>query len=284
MDRRDFIRQHKSSAASQQQGILSEAAVSAPSALSSHRTGARDLKSPPLRHVAQHAAAAISSRNSSSCKRRLYRARIQQLRTRPVADQERIAELVTAQDADGLFVAHTIVGTNRNPERQAGRRSSVSHESANRSRRQALNANWMTVPGAARTTRHDSNCIVIDTLRKAGGDPRATRPGDGARDAERHQPPGVLHALRAGLLIARPSHPSSNCVRHVPSQITEGNIIPTERRWYRSRSPGRDNPCRNDLHRERLSQHLPHIRSKGSRGLGMEQGHSKRGKEGERGD
>ena len=175
--------------------------------------------------------------------------------------------------------------------RRFSRRSSESVDIAKR-----VNAKWMTVvPGHVDSRPHIDyqTANVVETLKRACGDPRAARPGHGARAAQHAaQPSGhVPDEHAAGLSrSARRSRArrARSCTTSTTSRSPKGTCIPNintawdEIAYFQvGDNPGRNEPGTGEINYRNV---FKHIHGKGFTGVvGMEHGNSIRGtREGER--
>lgn len=218
------------------------------------------------------------------------------MRERPVAEQQRIADALQANDMRmGVFVAHPIPWseprlTSGDPDHRATFLDAIrgSVEVAQR-----VNATWMTVvPGHVhpRLEMGYQTANVIDTLREA------------AAILEPHGLVMVLEPLNAladhpGMFLTTSPQAYALC-RAVDSpackmlfdcyhqQITEGNLLPNiDAAWDEiayiqvGDNPGRNEPTTGEINYRNVFQHL---HDKGYDGIvGMEHGQSQPGRAGE---
>ena len=219
------------------------------------------------------------------------------MRTRPVADQERIAQAMTRLKMEmGVFVAHTIDWNE--PGIPSGKPEKIekflSEVRASVEVAKRVNAKWMTVVPGRRDERRDldfQTATVIDTLRKAAAilEPHGLVMVLEMLNTRINHPGQFFTTTAQGYVIARAvNSPSCKLLYDMyHMQITEGNIIPNmnsawdEIAYFQvGDNPGRNEPTTGEINYRNI---FAHIRSKGFAGIvGMEHGNSKPGKDGER--
>lgn len=219
------------------------------------------------------------------------------MRTRPVADQERIAAAMSRLKMQmGVFVAHTIdwnePGIPSGRPEKIDRFLSEVRESVDVAKR--VNAKWMTVVPGRRDERRDMDfqtAVVIDTLRKAAAilEPHGLVMVLEMLNTRIDHPGQFFNTTAQGYVIARAvNSPSCKLLYDMyHMQITEGNIIPNmNTAWAEiaylqvGDNPGRKEPGTGEINYRNV---FAHVRSKGFTGIvGMEHGNSKPGKDGER--
>ena len=218
------------------------------------------------------------------------------MRQRPVAEQERIAQAMRRLDMRmGVFVAHTIHWREPNlasgdaakrEEFLAEIRSSV--EVAKR-----VDATWMTVvPGHVDLRQHPDyqTAHVVETLRQASailephGLVMVLEPLN-PRDHPGLFLKGMPQAFQICRAVDSPACKILDDLYH--QQITEGNLIPNvDAAWDEiayfqvGDNPGRREPTTGEINYTNV---FAHIRERGFDGIiGMEHGNSRPGVEGER--
>jgi hydroxypyruvate isomerase len=219
------------------------------------------------------------------------------MRTRPVADQEKIAAaMVRLKMQMGVFVAHTIdwnePGIPSGKPEKIDRFLTEVRESVDVAKR--VNAKWMTVVPGRRDERRDmefQTATVIDTLRKAAAilEPHGLVMVLEMLNTRVNHPGQFFTHTSQGYMIARAvNSPSCKLLYDMyHQQITEGHIIPNmNAAWDEiaylqvGDNPGRNEPGTGEMNYRNI---FAHIRSKGFTGvIGMEHGNSRRGREGER--
>ena len=299
MDRRDFITASIASSAAIATKDFS--ALSAPSALTSsanvapawslkyaphfgmfeQHAGGKDLVA-QLEFMAAEGFTALEDNN---------------MRTRPVADQERIAAaMVRLKMQMGVFVAHTIDWNE--PGIPSGKPEKIDRflkevtDSVEVAKR--VNAKWVTVVPGRRDERRDMDfqtAVVIDTLRKAAAilEPHGIVMVLEMLNTRINHPGQFFTHTAQGFMIARAvNSPSCKLLYDMyHMQITEGNLIPNMNTAWEEiaymqvgDNPGRNEPGTGEINYRNV---FAHIRSKGFTGIiGMEHGNSKPGKDGER--
>jgi hydroxypyruvate isomerase len=219
------------------------------------------------------------------------------MRGRPVAEQERIAAAMTRLKMTmGVFVAHTIDWSepglaSGKPEKRDRFLKEV-RDSVDVAKR--VNARWMTVvPGMVdkRLDMDFQTANVVDSLRRAAA---ILEPHGLVIVIEmlntRHDHPGqfLTHTAQAYQICRAVNSPSLKMLFDIyHMQITEGNLIPNisaawdEIAYFQvGDNPGRNEPGTGEINYRNVFRH---IHSKGFTGVvGMEHGNSKRGREGER--
>jgi hydroxypyruvate isomerase len=219
------------------------------------------------------------------------------MRTRPVADQERIAAAMTRLNMRmGVFVAHTI---------QWREADLVSGDAAKRTRfldevrasvdvAKRVNAKWMTVvPGHIDLRLHPEmqTANVIETLKRAASilEPHGLVMVLEPLNTLRDHPGQYLNRIPQGYMICKAvGSPACKILFDIyHQQITEGNLIPNfNAAWDEvayvqvGDNPGRNEPGTGEINYRNVFRHL---HSKGFDGIvGMEHGNSRPQREGER--
>ena len=219
------------------------------------------------------------------------------MRTRPVADQERIAAAMTRLNMGmGVFVAHTI---------QWREADLVSGDAAKRTRfldevrasvdvAKRVNAKWMTVvPGHIDLRLHPEmqTANVIETLKRAAAilEPHGLVMVLEPLNTLRDHPGQYLNRIPQGYMICKAvGSPACKILFDIyHQQITEGNLIPNfNAAWDEvayvqvGDNPGRNEPGTGEINYRNVFRHL---HSKGFDGIvGMEHGNSQPQREGER--
>ena len=220
-----------------------------------------------------------------------------ELRRRPVADQERIGKTLDRLRMQmGVFVAHTIAWNEANlASGDTAKRDTFLREvreSVDVAKR--VNAKWMTVvPGHvdARLEMSYQTAHLIETLKRAAGilEPHGLimvlEPLNTLRDHPGQFLTRVPQAYMICKAVASPSCKILFDMYH--QQITEGNLIPNiDAAWGEvayfqvGDNPGRKEPGTGEINYQNVFRH---IHAKGFTGVvGMEHGNSKPGREGER--
>jgi len=219
------------------------------------------------------------------------------MRTRPVADQERIAAAMTRLNMGmGVFVAHTI---------QWREADLVSGDAAKRDRFLAevrgsvdvakrVNATWMTVvPGHIDLQLHSEmqTANVIETLKRAAGilEPHGLVMVLEPLNTLRDHPGQFLNRIPQAYMICKAvGSPACKILFDIyHQQITEGNLIPNfNAAWDEvayvqvGDNPGRNEPGTGEINYRNVFRHL---HSRGFDGIvGMEHGNSRPARDGER--
>lgn len=219
------------------------------------------------------------------------------MRRRPVAEQERIAQAMTRLKMSmGVFVAHTIGWndanlTSGNAEKRAAFLEEIrgSVEVAKR-----VNAKWMTVvPGMidARPAMEYQTANVVESLKRAAAilEPHGLVMVLEPLNPYRDHPGQFLQRVPQAYLICKAvASPSCKILFDIyHQQITEGNLIPNlDRAWDEiayvqvGDNPGRKEPTTGEINYANV---FAHLKRKGYTGIvGMEHGNSQPGKLGER--
>jgi hydroxypyruvate isomerase len=219
------------------------------------------------------------------------------MRTRPVADQERIAAAMTRLNMRmGVFVAHTI---------RWNETDLVSGDAAKRTRfldeirgsvevAKRVNARWVTVvPGHIDLRLHADmqTANVIETLKQAAGilEPHGLVMVLEPLNTLRNHPGQFLNRIPQAYMICKAvGSPACKILFDIyHQQITEGNLIPNfDAAWDEvayvqvGDNPGRNEPGTGEINYRNVFRHL---HSKGFDGIvGMEHGNSRTEKDGER--
>ena len=218
------------------------------------------------------------------------------MRERPVAEQQRIADALQANDMRmGVFVAHTIPWseprlTGGDPDHRAAFLDEIraSVEVAER-----VNATWMTVvPGHVhpRLAMDYQTANVIDALREAAailepnGLVMVLEPLNTLTD---HPGMFLTESPQAYALCRAVDNPACKMLFDCyHQQITEGNLIPNiDAAWDEvayvqvGDNPGRNEPTTGEINYRNVFQHLHDKRYDGI--VGMEHGQSTPGRAGE---
>jgi len=219
------------------------------------------------------------------------------MRGRPVADQERIAGAMQRLNMRmGVFVGHNIAwgDANLTGGDQAKREAFLSEirESVEVAKR--VNAKWMTVvPGLTdrRLDLHYQTAHLVESLKQASailephGLVMVLEPLNNLRDH-----PGLFlkEIPQAYLICKAVDSPACKILDDLyHQQITEGNLIPNinlawdEIAYFQvGDNPGRREPGTGEINYQNV---FKHIHGKGFTGIvGMEHGNSRPGREGER--
>jgi hydroxypyruvate isomerase len=219
------------------------------------------------------------------------------MRTRPIADQERIAAAMARLDMRmGVFVAHTI---------QWREADLVSGDAAKRDRFLAevrgsvdvakrVSAKWMTVvPGHIDLRLHSEmqTANVIETLKRAAGilEPHGLVMVLEPLNTLRDHPGQFLNRIPQAYMICKAvGSPACKILFDIyHQQITEGNLIPNfNAAWDEvayvqvGDNPGRNEPGTGEINYRNVFRHL---HSRGFDGIvGMEHGNSRPERDGER--
>jgi hydroxypyruvate isomerase len=218
------------------------------------------------------------------------------MRQRPVAEQERIAQAMRRLDMRmGVFVAHTIHW--REPNLASGdaakREEFLAEIRSSVEVAQRVGATWMTVvPGHVDLRQHPDyqTAHVVETLRQASAilEPHGLimvlEPLN-PRDHPGLFLKGIPQAYQICRAVDSPACKILDDLYH--QQITEGNLIPNlDAAWDEiayfqvGDNPGRREPTTGEINYTNV---FAHIRERGFDGvIGMEHGNSRSGVEGER--
>jgi hydroxypyruvate isomerase len=219
------------------------------------------------------------------------------MRTRPVADQERVAaEMAKLNMRMGVFVAHTISWNAADLVlADAAKRDKFLgeiRESVDVAKR--VNAKWMTVvPGHIDLRLHMEyqTANVVEVLKRAAAilEPHGLVMVLEPLNTLRNHPGQFLNRIPQAYLICKAvGSPSCKILFDIyHQQITEGNLIPNfNAAWdeiayvQAGDNPGRNEPGTGEIDYRNVFKHL---KSKGYDGIiGMEHGNSRPGKDGER--
>lgn len=296
MDRRDFVRAAAVSGAAIAAGATASSAEAAPATATRAPFGLR--YAPHFGMFREHAGGNdVVAELEFMASEGFVALEDNDMRRRPVAEQERIAQAMTRLNMSmGVFVAHTIGWTDANltsgnAEKRAAFldeiRSSV--EVAKR-----VNAKWMTVvPGMidARPAMEYQTANVVETLKRAAAilEPHGLVMVLEPLNPYRDHPGQFLQRIPQAYLICKAvASPSCKILFDIyHQQITEGNLIPNmDRAWDEvayvqvGDNPGRKEPTTGEINYANV---FAHLKKKGYTGIvGMEHGNSKPGKAGER--
>jgi hydroxypyruvate isomerase len=219
------------------------------------------------------------------------------MRARPVAEQERIAQTMTRLNmAMGVFVAHTIGWTDANLTSgiEAKRDAFLAEIASSVEVAKRVNAKWMTVvPGMidARPAMEYQTANVVEALKRAAAilEPHGLVMVLEPLNPYRDHPGQFLQRIPQAYLICKAvASPSCKILFDIyHQQITEGNLIPNmDRAWDEvayvqvGDNPGRKEPTTGEINYANV---FAHLKKKGFTGIvGMEHGNSQPGKAGER--
>ncbi|MCL4865648.1 MAG: TIM barrel protein [Gemmatimonadales bacterium] len=219
------------------------------------------------------------------------------MRTRPVADQERIARAMERlRMRMGVFVAHAIAWNDANLTGgdQAKREAFLADIRSSVEVAKRVNAKWMTVvPGLTdrRLDLHYQTAHLVESLKQASailephGLVMVLEPLNNLRDHPGLFLKEIPQAYAICKAVDSPACKILDDLYH--QQITEGNLIPNinlawdEIAYFQvGDNPGRREPGTGEINYQNV---FKHIHSKGYTGIvGMEHGNSKPGREGER--
>lgn len=304
MDRRDFVRNSVLAGAGLAGAVpvLGASASTHPTGL----TGPTDLTVPPAFKLAyaphfgmfrQHGGEDLVSQLEFMAAEGFTALEDNEMRGRPVADQERIARAMARLNMRmGVFVAHTIAWNDANLTGgdQAKREAFLAEIRSSVEVAKRVNATWMTVVPGLTDRRLDpqyQTAHLVETLKQASailephGLVMVLEPLNNLRDH-----PGLfLREIPQAYLICKavdsPACKILDDLYH--QQITEGNLIPNinlawdEIAYFQvGDNPGRREPGTGEINYRNV---FKHIHSKGFTGIvGMEHGNSRPGREGER--
>jgi hydroxypyruvate isomerase len=219
------------------------------------------------------------------------------MRTRPIADQDRIAREMTRLGLQmGVFVAHTIGWDDNNlTSGNAARREAFLAEiRASVDVAKRVNAKWVTVvPGRVdrKLEMNYQTANVIESLKRAAAilEPHGIVMVIESLNTLTDHPEQFLNRIPQAYQICKAvASPSCKILFDVyHQQITEGNLIPNfNMAWEEiayvqvGDNPGRKEPGTGEINFRNI---FAHLRAKGYAGVvGMEHGNSKPGKDGER--
>lgn len=219
------------------------------------------------------------------------------MRTRPVADQDRVAAAMSRLNMQmGVFVAHTIGWTDNNltSGNQDKREAFLAEIRASVDVAKRVNAKWVTVvPGRVDRVlaMEYQTANVVEALRQAAAifEPHGIviviEPLNTLRDHPEQFLNRIPQAYQICKAVGSPSCKILFDIYH--QQITEGNLIPNfNLAWDEvayiqvGDNPGRKEPGTGEINYRNV---FAHIRSKGFTGVvGMEHANAKPGKDGER--
>ncbi len=294
MDRRDFVRAAAVSGAAL-------AAGAAPAAASSGGDAERRVfalrYAPHFGMFREHAGADLVAQLEFMAGEGFTALEDNNMRTRPVADQERVAAAMTRLNMTmGVFVAHTIGWNDANlTSGNAVKRDAFLAEiAASVEVAKRVNAKWMTVvPGMidARPAMEYQTANVVEALKRASAilEPHGLVMVLEPLNPYRDHPGQFLQRIPQAYLICKAvASPSCKILFDIyHQQITEGNLIPNfDTAWDEvayvqvGDNPGRREPTTGEINYANV---FAHLKRKGFTGIvGMEHGNSQPGKAGER--
>jgi hydroxypyruvate isomerase len=303
MDRRDFIATGLASGAviATTKESSASSALSAPSALSSSANAAPpwSLKyAPHFGMFSQHAGSNdLVSQLEFMAGEGFTALEDNNMRTRPVPDQERVAAAMSRLKMQmGVFVAHTIGWTDNNltSGNKDKRDAFLAEIRASVDVAKRVNAKWVTVvPGRIDRVlaMEYQTANVVEALKQAASilEPHGIVIVIEPLNTLRDHPEQFLNRIPQAYQICKAvNSPSCKILFDIyHQQITEGNLIPNlNLAWSEvgyiqvGDNPGRKEPGTGEINYRNV---FAHIRSKGFTGVvGMEHGNAKPGKDGER--